>query len=147
MSRLAQRECLRLTKAAHNRIVGNPERALRGYPTSRRLAHSLFTQLAGGDADVAVWRLPACGRAQCESRPVGLQACPSVSRSRSHCATGRCYSDPHTVESGVLHLPVTAASPVECIRFSATQHPKGVAQEGSAACRRFLNNRALLSAE
>ena len=105
--------------AAHNRIVGNTEPALHGYPTSRWLALSLFTQLAGGDADVAVWRLPACGRAQCESRPVGLQACPSVSRSRSHCATGRCYSDPHTVESGVLHLPVTAASLVECIRFSA----------------------------
>src|SRR5215469_8271803 len=66
-------------------------------------------RLAGGDSGVAVWRLPACGRAQCESRPVAPRACLSVSRSRWHCATGRCYSDPHTVESGVLHLPVTAA--------------------------------------
>src|SRR5438067_4059818 len=88
--------------------------------TSRQLAASFFTQLAGGDSYVAVWRLPVCGRAQHGSLPVGLQACPSVSRRRSHCATGGCCSDPHTVESGVLHLPVTAASPVECIRFSAT---------------------------
>ena len=93
---------------------------LHDYPTSRPLATSLFTHLAGGDSGVAVWRLPACGRAQCESPPVGLQAYRSVSRSRSHCATGRCYSDPHTVESGVLHLRAKAASPVECIRFSAT---------------------------
>jgi hypothetical protein len=89
---------------------------LQDYPTSQLLVTSLFTQLAGGDFDVAVWRLLACGRTHFEPRPVGLQAC-SVSRSRSHRATGRCYSDPHTAESGVLHLPVTVASPAECIRF------------------------------
>ena len=32
--------------------------------TSRQLAASFFTQLAGGDSYVAVWRLPVCGRAQ-----------------------------------------------------------------------------------
>ena len=35
---------------------------------------SLFTQLAGADSDVAVWRLPACRRAQSQSRLVALQA-------------------------------------------------------------------------
>src|SRR5579872_160174 len=30
----------------------------------RQLAASFFTQLAGGDSYVAVWRLPVCGRAQ-----------------------------------------------------------------------------------
>ena len=68
-------------------MVGKPEAIhFTGYPTSRRLATSLFTQLAGGDSDVAVWRLPACGRAQCESRPVGLQAYRLASHSRWRCA-------------------------------------------------------------
>jgi hypothetical protein len=78
-----------------SRTVGEPE--FIHLTTIRHrgpLATSPFTQLAGGDSDVAVWRLPACGRAQCESRPVGLQACRSVSRSRSHCGTGHCYSEP-----------------------------------------------------
>jgi len=87
--------------------------------TSRQLAASFFTQLAGGDSYVAVWRLPVCGRAQHGSLPVGPRACRSVSRSQSRCAIARCYSDPHTVGSGVSRLPVTAAFPVECIRFSA----------------------------
>src|SRR5581483_11400038 len=86
---------------------------------SRQLAASFFTQLAGGDSDVAVWRLPVCGRAQHGSLPVGPRACRSMSRSQSRCAIARCYSDPHTVGSGVSRLPVTAAFPVECIRFSA----------------------------
>src|SRR5579864_6101657 len=85
----------------------------------RQLAASFFTQLAGGDSYVAVWRLPVCGRAQHGSLPVGPRACRSVSRSQSRCAIARCYSDPHTVGSGVSRLPVTAAFPVECIRFSA----------------------------
>ena len=80
---------------------------------------SFFTQLAGGDSYVAVWRLPVCGRAQHGSLPVGPRACRSVSRSQSRCAIARCYSDPHTVGSGVSRLPVTAAFPVECIRFPA----------------------------
>jgi len=87
--------------------------------TSRQLAASFFTQLAGGDSYVAVWRLPVCGRDQHGSLPVGPRACRSVSRSQSRCAIVRCYSDPHTVGSGVSRLPVTAAFPVECIRFSA----------------------------
>src|SRR5215831_2834920 len=87
--------------------------------TFRQLAASFFTQLAGGDPYVAVWRLPVCGRAQHGSLPVGPRACRSVSRSQSRCAIARCYSDPHTVGSGVSRLPVTAAFLVECIRFSA----------------------------
>ena len=69
--------------------------ANRSLSTSRLIRHrlplatSLFTLLADGDSDVAVLQLPACGRAQCESRPVGLQAYSSASRSRSHRATGR----------------------------------------------------------
>src|ERR1700756_4242539 len=39
--------------------------------TSRQLAASFFTQLAGGDSYVAVWRLPVCGRAQHGSLAVG----------------------------------------------------------------------------
>src|SRR5690348_14966353 len=61
--------------------------------TSRQLAASFFTQLAGGDSYVAVWRLPACGRAQHGSLPVGPRACRSVSRSQSRCAIARCYSE------------------------------------------------------
>ena len=88
--------------------------------TSRQLAASFFTQLAGGDSYVAVWRLPVCGRcAQHGALPRGPRACRSLSRSQSRCAIARCYSDPHTVGSGVSRLPVTAAFPVECIRFSA----------------------------
>src|SRR5579864_8989421 len=47
--------------------------------TSRQLAASFFTQLAGGDSYVAVWRLPVCGRAQHGSLPVG----PRRSRSNA----------------------------------------------------------------
>src|SRR6201997_2622738 len=43
--------------------------------TSRQLAASFFTQLAGGDSYVAVWRLPVCGRAQHGFLPVGPRAC------------------------------------------------------------------------
>src|ERR1700751_5262873 len=46
--------------------------------TSRQLAASFFTQLAGGDSYVAVWRLPVCGRAQHGFLPVGPRACRSV---------------------------------------------------------------------
>jgi hypothetical protein len=59
---------------------------------SRQLAASFFTQLAGGDSDVAVWRLPVCGRAHHGFLPVGPRACRSVSRSQSRCAIARCYS-------------------------------------------------------
>src|SRR6516164_8672290 len=45
-------------------------------PTSRRLATSLFTRLAGGDSDVAVWRLPACGRVPRGSPADAPPACP-----------------------------------------------------------------------
>jgi len=47
-------------------------------PTSRRLATSLFTRLAGGDSDVAVWRLPACGRVPRGSPADAPPACPSA---------------------------------------------------------------------
>jgi hypothetical protein len=63
---------------------------------------------------------PACGRARRVFPPVAPRACRSASHSLWRCAAGCSYSDPHTVESGVLHPPVTGASPVECIRFSAT---------------------------
>ncbi len=51
------------TKAPKSWVVGNPDRIhFTGYRTSRRLASSLLTRLAGGDSAVAVWPLPACGR-------------------------------------------------------------------------------------
>src|SRR5262249_48166243 len=44
------------------KMVGKPETIhFTGCPTSRWLAASLFTRLAGGDSGVAVWRLPVCG--------------------------------------------------------------------------------------
>src|ERR1700722_12746077 len=52
--------------------------------TSRQLAASFFTQLAGGDSYVAVWRLPVCGRAQHGSLPVGPRACVANVERRSH---------------------------------------------------------------
>src|SRR5580658_2849879 len=107
---------------SHPQVFYWPLAAAAAPPTmlarSRRLAASFFTQLAGGDTDVRVWRLPACGRAQCESRPVGLQAYRLASHIRWRCAAGRSYSGPHTVGSGVLHLRAKAAFPVEYIRFS-----------------------------
>lgn len=46
-----------------SRMVGKTE-LIHFSRSWRPLATSLFRQLAGGDFDVAVWRLPACGRDQ-----------------------------------------------------------------------------------
>src|SRR5579862_9299108 len=86
--------------------------------TSRQLAASFFTQLAGGDSYVAVWRLPVCGRAQhdlCLSAREHVVRCHVANRAvQSHVVIAI-----HILLDQAFRLPVTAAFPVECIRFSA----------------------------
>src|SRR5579871_1736493 len=93
--------------------------AFLGCPTSRWLAASLLTRLAGGDSGVAVWRLPTYDRVPRGSPADAPPARPSARCSRWHCSGGRCCNAPHGPRPDAVHLPATAGFPAECTRFSA----------------------------
>src|SRR5580700_2834551 len=78
---------------------------------------------AGGDSSAVPSPRPTSDPARLESPADARRACPSASRNRSRCAAGDSCIGPHTVESGVLHLPATAASPLECGTPTSMEQP------------------------
>src|SRR5208282_2844604 len=76
---------------------------------NREQSVSSITPPAGGDSSAVPSPRPTSDPARLESPADARRACPSASRNRSRCAAGDSCIGPHTVESGDLHLPATAA--------------------------------------